>query len=111
MDLKSMKLDKKEKDEYAKGSMACERPDYPWGLSINLDDESLEKLGVDSVGKLPKVGDTMLCLCRVKVQSVSSSESASDENGARMNACLQITDFAWEPDSKDSAEEKLYGKA
>lgn len=86
-------------------------PDYPWGLSINLGKDELEKLGITD---LPEVGDEfhiygVACVTRV---SQSASEGGEDSKGVE----LQLThlgvmhdDDADENFSKAAA--KLYGAA
>lgn len=72
-------------------------PVYPYGLCISLDDETLEKLGLD--GPLPPVGATLVCLCECRVTSASASER-EDMNGKK-SSCnrveLQITKMGCPP--------------
>jgi hypothetical protein len=91
----SVKMTKQEvKDRYAPATAASDAPLYPYGLTLRLDNDTLDKLKVRS---LPEVGESMLVLARVNVTSVSSSESDSGKN----RTCeLQITDLAL--DVKDS---------
>ena len=79
-------------------------PRYPYGLSINLDNDSLEKLGMD---KLPEVGVVLTLTAKVKVTSASVNEY---ENNKERNVGLQITDMdlGKAKVEKDTAEE-LYG--
>lgn len=48
-------------------------PVYPWGLSITLGDEQLEKLGLEP----PEVGDLLDSRMMLKVTSVSVNETTS----------------------------------
>lgn len=77
MSLTSMKLSKRE----AKGDspVAESRPRFPYGLSINLDDDSLTKLGIST---LPEVGAEMLVVGVGIVESVNEHkrQSGSDRN-------------------------------
>lgn len=67
---------------------AGDQPAYPYGLRIDLNDESLAKLGITT---LPAVGTTMKLLAVVEVSSASQYES---EHGKDRNICLQITEMA-----------------
>lgn len=84
----------------AKQEVACEPdpPKYPWGLCIDLDQDSLKKLGIDT---LPELGTTMSVVAKAEVTSASTSQSQGGE--ARMNLSLQITDMAVAPMAKDVA--------
>lgn len=73
--------------DYAPTSVA-DAPEYPWGLSINLDEQSIKKLGLPA---LPQVGQTMMITARVNVNSVSSNDTQQD--GVQRSMSLQITDM------------------
>lgn len=105
--LVSMKIDAKARQEKYSESAMVDRPEYPWGLQLNLDEEAIEKLDID----LPEVGKDMLIMARVSVTSVSQQESAS--GGKNRGISLQITDLCLEKDSGEggSAADRLYGKA
>jgi len=80
--LVDMKLTKKEsKAEVATDSKG---PRYPYGLSISLDDESLKKLGFDS---LPDVNDQFIV---VGVGPVTSVRQSQDEDGADRSFSIQL---------------------
>lgn len=68
-------------------------PSYPWGLSVSLEEESLEKLGMNK--RMPAVGETLQVVCMMRVTSVSESES--ERSDGTKNSCsrveLQITDM------------------
>jgi len=68
-------------------AVMSDRPEYPYGLNISLENDSLDKLSMKS---LPDVGDEMTLIAKVKVVSVSSNES---ESGERRSISLQITDM------------------
>lgn len=59
---------------------------YPYGLRLDLSDESLDKLGLDD---LPKVGKTVNISAVAEVQSASESTSASGKSHRSVG--LQIT--------------------
>ncbi len=77
--------------------------DYPYGLEISLDSDSLTKLGMDS---LPEVGAVMTLTAKVKVTRVSehASEGHSDKS-----VVLQITDMELATGKKAEAAGILYG--
>lgn len=90
-DLVNMKRSADDRDaanEAAPSSMIDE-PLYPWGLSINLDEDSLEKLDLE----LPKVGKKFTLVAAVEVTSVSSNAS---KGGESQSVGLQITDMCLE---------------
>lgn len=103
MKLVSVKIDKAAQEKrYAEPSVAADRPMYPWGLSVNLDTETLEKLGL--ADDLPEVGSMMKLEAKVDVVSVSENETAG--GGKSCSVSLQITDLGLSA-PKEPAE-KLY---
>lgn len=91
MKMVSMKLDKKDvKKEMAEHSIS-DMPEYPYGLNIRLDDESIKKLGIS---ELPEVGSDMVVLAKVKVEEVSSRDSLNGNENTSIS--LQITDMSLE---------------
>lgn len=80
----SMKIDKKDKDDSPEVSPAYSE-DYPYGLRIDLNEDSLELLGIDS---LPDVGDTMKVVAEATVERVEQNSSSS---GKHRSVCMQIT--------------------
>lgn len=101
-----MKMTKEDaKKRYGEPSMIGDAPEYPYGLRIDLDDSSMEKLGID---KLPEVGSTMMIMARVEVCCASESKSYSGETNR--NVALQITEMQIGADSDKSDKAKeLYG--
>lgn len=107
MALKSLALTPAEAKDTYLGCAPCDAgedngPKYPWGTELNLEDDSLKKLGIE---KLPEVGEVVNIMAQAKVTRVSASESQS---GARRSLALQITDMAVDNPSQ-SRESKLYG--
>lgn len=81
------------------------RDDYPWGLCINLDNETLKKLGATP----QPVGTEVMITAKATIKSMSTRD---DGDGVRHDASLQITDMALSPASAEqskTAAETLYG--
>ena len=87
--LKDMKLTRSEKTEEAE--IATDTPDYPYGLTLNLDQDALEKLGIE----LPDVGDSFFVVAIAKVKAVS--EHQSDEHSSQ-DVSLQIEQLSLDGD-------------
>lgn len=99
--LVSVKISKAEATKHSEPStLATEGPRYPWGLSINLDEDTLETLDLDIDDF--KVGGTMTLIAKVEVTGVSSSETQS--SGANENVSLQITDLCLEDGASKAAD-------
>lgn len=106
MALVSMKMSPEEAKEYGAIDIG-EAPQYPYGLSIDLDDDALEKLGITA---LPKVGSEMMITAKCVVKSVSSNQMQGGDAESRV--CLQITDMdvgQTENAQNDNRASKLYG--
>jgi hypothetical protein len=108
--LKSMKLDKKAREETQPSpSLLADQPIYPYGLQVRLDEDALAKLGLD---ELPKVDAVMMLIARVTVTSVSSNEHSEPGGKGKhkhRNVELQITDLCLEDEAeKKDAADTLY---
>lgn len=109
----NMQLTKAEaKEECGVASADYDLPRFPYGLSISLDDEVLEKLGIKD---LPKVGAVMLLQAQVTVTSVSSratqdsKEKGEPTESTSSDVSLQITDMELQGAARDLASQ-LYSK-
>lgn len=81
-------------------------PEYPYGLRVGLDSESLDKLGVT---ELPTIGTTMTLMAKVEVVSVSQYES---DDGKNRDVSLQITDMELRGEGASASDpRKLYDKS
>ena len=99
-----MKMSKKEAKEYCSPS-TDEGPRYPYGLSISLDDDALEKLGI---GDDVNVGDEVLVTAKATVTSKSGYQTMV---GASENSIgLQITDMEVASGGSTKATKTLYDK-
>jgi len=102
-DMKSMKLTKQQKKR--EDTLSTEENEFPFGLRIHLDDDSLDNLGM---GEMPKVETTMILMAKVEVRHTSVGDDAEDGKSRSMS--LQITDMALEPEKKKRpASEILFG--
>lgn len=102
----NMKQDPKAlQEKYAEpASLSTQGPSYPYGLELRLEDESIDKLGLED---LPKVGSKLRLEARVEVTSCSVHEDGARKT-KRRSVTLQITDMELEAIGKKKAEEKLY---
>lgn len=97
-------------EKQADCAMPCSPSDYPWGLSISLDDESLKKLKADF--ESIEIGETYHFFMMAKVTAKSRNENEGGEPRERIE--LQITHMAAESEDKENRaemmSEKLYKK-
>lgn len=86
--LVSMKNSPKKEKKSKLASPCCGPSDeaYPYGLRIDLNNDSLEKLGID---ELPDSGDTMKLVAEVKVESTSERQERNGDKNRSVG--LQIT--------------------
>lgn len=99
--LKSMKRSQQEIQEKESALTSPDEDPYPWGLRLQLDKDSLEKLGLT----LPQVGEKVEIAALANVTEVRSEESV--EFGSERSVSLQITDLGVAPAQTDPGE-KLY---
>lgn len=97
--------ERKEKEKtWNKPCSSMDGDKYPYGLSVSLENESLEKLGLKN---LPKAGTIMTLTAQVKVRSVEDRDS---EEGSRRSMSLQITSMSLEGGTaKDAVDKALKG--
>lgn len=90
----------------APGMAVAEGPEdeYPWGLRIHIEDEQLEKLGIDM---MPDPGAKRMMMARVEIVSTDVHNRDGEKH---RSMSLQITDMKLgDEDVRDSAAETLYG--
>lgn len=104
--MKSMKLTPAEAKEEVSYDSPPKAPEYPYGLSICLDDETLKKLDMESI---PDIGAVLTLEAKVIVCSKSQYEN---QGGADTSMSLQITDMdlSLVDADKRTAGQKIYGK-
>jgi hypothetical protein len=75
------------------GPCGCEgdKPRYPWGLQLRLENEQLDALGMKD---MPKTGETMMISCMVKVTQCGEEEREGEEPSR--NVSLQIVEMGVE---------------
>lgn len=97
-----MKRTPKEKQETAEMAtpIASNQPDYPYGLSISLCEDELEKLGF--VQNELQVGDMVHLNAMASVTSVSSSDN--HVNGPSCRVELQLTHIQAEDEDEEFEE-------
>lgn len=103
VDVKRSKADKKrEQAKYDEPVTATE--DYPWGLSIRLDNATIEKLGIGDLDAEENV--------RVFAAAFVSEDTATKRNGnTERSVSLQITKLAVVQTPSDaSIADELYDK-
>jgi len=101
-----MKMDKKERMKDmpppAGGESKYDGPEYPYGLCISLENESLDKLGIDLADF--NVGDHVMVKARCEVKGVSSEARADGEDRNRLELQIARMDFHDEPMDGDGNE-------
>lgn len=94
----SLKNTSKTEDEKETAIASPDNQDgYPWGTRINLEQDTLDKLGIE---KLPAVGDELMIEAKVRVISVRESDNSKSVE-------LQITDMDLENDGDEVDEGEL----
>jgi hypothetical protein len=80
-------------------------PKYPYGLTLNLDDESLAKLGITS---LPDVGVAMTLTARVEVCSTSQYQNRDGKKDVSLSLQITAMELSGAADSSPSTASLLY---
>lgn len=101
MKLKSMKISPEEMKMERSMVSQPEMPEYPYGLRISLNDETMKKLGIK---ELPKIGEYFMIAAKACVCSVSQHESTEHQH---RHMELQIEDMAVMQEKPDAAK-KMY---
>lgn len=111
MKLVSLELSKAErKKETEPMADTADRPLFPYGTSLYLNDETLSKLGIE---EMPDVGTTLMIKAVAKVTGTSEREY---EGGSHRTLDIQFVEMACEEGEEaeaetfDGAAKKLYGK-
>jgi hypothetical protein len=85
-------------------------PQYPYGLTLCIDDEMLAKLGID-VANLPAIGSVFYIEAKAEVCSTSQY---ANQNDTDTSISLQITDMSLSTTDDDAGKpdiaNRLYGR-
>jgi len=102
----NMEMSKAEAKEETQPSV-LDAPKYPWGLCITLNDESLKKLGIET---LPSVDTEVVIVAKAVVSRTSEYQTQGDKTDRSLD--LQITDMQLDAGSDllGRASETLYDK-
>jgi hypothetical protein len=100
----NMKMAAEKAKEYDKETMSGDKPEYPYGLCLNLEAEQLEKLGIT---ELPAVGAKMMLHANAYVKTVSEY---STQDGTDRRVELQITELDVRPGEGKDPAEIMYGQ-
>jgi len=104
IDMKNTPAEKKEMITSMVGPCAPDAPEYPWGLSISLNDESIKKLKLDISGLT--IGGIVHLFAFAKVTSISQNDN---EGGSNCRVELQITHLAGEDEDEENAKSPKKG--
>lgn len=99
MKLVDMKIDPKKREEkYAEATVAGDSPIYPYGLSLTLDDDVMQKLGL---AKLPAAETEIIIHAKATVTNSSVNET---KDGKRVSMTVQITALNLKPEGDGEKE-------
>lgn len=104
--MKSMKMSKKETEKGMEPVSGSTQGQYPYGLSIHMDDEVMKKLGMKC---MPEAGEVMNLMAKVSVTEVSQRERKGGEPMQSMTLQITDMDLACEETEDDTAK-KMYDK-
>lgn len=102
-----LELDNKESEKETVEAQELEKPKYPWGTSMCLEQDVIEKLGFKD---LPEVGEEFIITAKVHVTGVGKRETKDEEY---KNINLQMTEMSLEPFKEDGYAKlgkKIYSK-
>lgn len=88
----------------------CEsdKPRYPWGLQLHMENDQLKALGM---AEMPKIGSTMMMQCTVKVTGCREEEREGGE--AERSVSMQIIEIGAEEPAMTDKEKAgaMYSKS
>ena len=109
MGMVNLKQDKKEMEKGTEVTASPEAPkdEYPYGLRVTLDQDTLKKLGIsDAIGDYD-IDDTVTISAKCLVKSVSKSKDDYGKENESERMELQITDLSIEKGGEESDEDEL----
>jgi hypothetical protein len=98
---------KAEAEKFSMPSAASPKgPVYPYGLCLRLDEECLDKLGID--GDLPSIGDMVHLIAMAEVTSARQEKIRDADGNEKVCRCieLQITHLSAEDEDDEDPEER-----
>lgn len=106
MALKSMKLTPEQRSEEVDEMKDPKPPVYPWGLSLQIEDETMQLLGIERM----ELGAVVEIRALARVVSSSQYEREGDDGAADKNESMsvQITDMELVPAGTQIDAGKLY---
>lgn len=99
--LVEMRLSDEEKKNMHEHSVLADTPSYPYGLRIELDKNTVKKLGITDA---PKVGSEMMIMAKVEVSNVNMTKMQGDEYN--MSVSLQITSMGLAEENMEDMKEE-----
>lgn len=99
VDMKFTKEDKKERDKEMKECMSMGDGEYPYGLTLTLDNAQLKKLGIKT---LPKVGSVINIESRATV--ISARESSREGRKGDRSIELQFREIGIDNDDETAED-------
>ena len=100
MTMTNLKISKKDKEKPMEVCCESDEDSYPYGLRINLDSGTLDKLGIKNI---PAVGETIVFEAKA---TVIGSRQPADKSTTYRSVELQITEI----DLEDLKEEESEGE-
>ena len=79
-----------------------DEPSYPWGLEVELNNDSIKKLKLDMENL--SAGDEVYFLAKAKINRLSVNENINMGTGKtedNSSVSMQITNMAWGKPGKD----------
>jgi hypothetical protein len=106
MALKSMKLTAEQRSEEVVDMKDPKPPVYPWGLTLQIEDETMQLLGVESM----EIGTAVEIRALARVVSGSQYEREGKDGAAEKDECMsvQITDMDLTQARTQADPAKLY---
>ena len=106
MALKSMKLTPEQRSEEVDEMRDPKPPVYPWGLTLQMEDETMQLLGIERM----EIGTVVEMRALARVVSGSQYEREGEDGTAEKDECMsvQITDMDLTPAGTQIDAGKLY---
>ena len=86
-------------------SPVADLPKYPWGLTLNVDEMTIKKLGREF-----KTGETVTFSARAKVVGQHSREEADGDTKNSVELQLVAIDFGENDDKQEKLASSMFGE-